>query len=84
MILLLVPLNLKNKIKCQTGNDDINDFEIMVPLKYLGNIWRIFEMPLIKCKAIIRKLLFAELKIITKLFAYLVIFMSKILVSSLQ
>ena len=56
----------------------------MVPLKYLGNIWRIFEMPLIKCKAIIRKLLFAELKIITKLFAYLVIFMSKILVSSMQ
>lgn len=61
MILLLVPLNLKNKIKCQTGNDDINNFEIMVSLKYLGNFWRIFEMPLIKCKAIIRKLLFAEL-----------------------
>ena len=84
MILLLVPLNLKNKIKCHTDNDEINNFEIMVPLKYLSNFWRIFEMPLIKCKAIIRKLLFAELKIITKLFAYLVIFMSKILVSSMQ
>ena len=33
-------------------NDDgeINNVEIMVPLKYLSNFWRTLEMPLINCE----------------------------------
>ena len=43
--------NFKTKIRGQTNNDGrINDVEIMVPLKYLGNFWRTLEMPLINCK----------------------------------
>ena len=29
---------------------EINNVEIMVPLKYLSNFWRTLEMPLINCK----------------------------------
>ena len=39
------------KITGQTNDDgEINGVEIMVPLKYLSNFWRIFEMPLINCE----------------------------------
>ena len=37
----------KSKITGQTGNDGTKDVKIMVPLKYLSNIWRTLEMPLI-------------------------------------
>ena len=40
----------KAKITDQTGNDGTKDVEIMVPLKYLSNFWRTFEMPLINCE----------------------------------
>ena len=43
--------NFKTKITVQTGNNGISkNAEIMVPLKYLNNIWRILEMTLIKCE----------------------------------
>ena len=49
--------NFKTKITGQTAanNNDGNiagrvDVEIMVPLKYLSNFWRILEMPLINCE----------------------------------
>ena len=31
----------------RTGNNDIKNVEIMVPLKYVSNSWRTREMPLI-------------------------------------
>ena len=41
----------KAKITDQTNNDgQINDAEIMVPLKYLRNFWTTLEMPLIYCE----------------------------------
>ena len=42
--------NLKVKLIGQTGNNDTKDIEIMVPLKYLSNFWRTFEIPLINCE----------------------------------
>ena len=39
------------KITGKTPNDDNEkDVEIMVPLKYLSNVWRTLEMPLINCE----------------------------------
>ena len=41
----------KIKITGKTPNDDNEkDVEIMVPLKYLSNVWRTLEMPLINCE----------------------------------
>ena len=31
----------------RTGNNDIKNVEVMVPLKYVSNSWRTLEMPLI-------------------------------------
>ena len=43
--------NFKAKITGQTDDDgEINNVEIMVPLKYLSNFWRTLEMPLINCE----------------------------------
>ena len=42
--------NFKSKITGQTGNNETNDVEIMIPLKYLTNFWRTLEMPLINCE----------------------------------
>ena len=49
--------NFKTKITGQTAANNNNgniagrvDVEIMVPLKYLSNFWRILEMPLINCE----------------------------------
>ena len=34
-----------------TNDDgDIENVEIMIPLKYLSNFWRTLEMPLINCE----------------------------------
>ena len=45
--------SFKSKVK-QTGNPPNNrntkDVEIIVPLKYLSNLWRTLEMPLINCE----------------------------------
>ena len=44
-------LNFKSKIIGKTNDDgDIENVEIMVPLKYLSNFWRTLEMPLINCE----------------------------------
>ena len=40
----------KQKIIGSTGNNDTKAVQMMVPLKYLSNIWRILEMPLINCE----------------------------------
>ena len=41
----------KKKIRGKTpNNNNEKDVEIMVPLKYLSNFWRTFEMPLIDCE----------------------------------
>ena len=43
--------NFKAKITGQTDDDgEINNVEIMVPLKYLSNFWRTLEMALINCE----------------------------------
>ena len=43
--------NFKSKIIGKTDDDgDIENVEIMVPLKYLSNFWRTLEMPLINCE----------------------------------
>ena len=42
--------NFKAKITGQIGNNGRKDVEIMVPLKYLSNVWRTLEMPLINCE----------------------------------
>ena len=39
--------NLKEKLTGKTGDIGTKNVEIMVPLKYLSNFWRTFEMPLI-------------------------------------
>ena len=48
--MLLIHLILKQKITGQTNDDGRINVEIMVPLKYLSNIWRTLEMPLINCE----------------------------------
>ena len=42
----------KIKITGKTPNNNNNekDLEIMLPLKYLSNLWRTLEMPLINCE----------------------------------
>ena len=43
--------NFKTKITGQTDNNgEINNIEIMVPLKYLGNFWRTLEILLNNCE----------------------------------
>ena len=43
----------KVKIKGNTpNNDNTKDVEIIVPLKYLSNLWRTLKMPLINCEVI--------------------------------
>ena len=42
--------NFKTKLTIQTNNNEIINVEIMVPLKYLSNFWRNFEMPVINCE----------------------------------
>ena len=43
-------LKIKEKVTCQIGDNSTNFFEIMVPLKYLSNFWRILEIPLTNCE----------------------------------
>ena len=40
----------KTKIAGRTGNYNTKNVKIRVPLKYLSNFWRTFEMPLINCE----------------------------------
>ena len=41
---------LKQKTTGQTGNGGTKNVEIMVPLNYLSNFWKTFEMRLINCE----------------------------------
>ena len=45
-----ISIKFKQQITRQTGYGGTKDVEIIVPLKYLSNFWRTFEMPLINCK----------------------------------
>ena len=42
--------NFKVEMTGQTENDGTKSVEIMVPLNYLSNFWRILEMSLINCE----------------------------------
>ena len=43
--------NLKlEKLTTQTGNNGIKNVEMIVPLKYLSNLWITLEMILINCE----------------------------------
>ena len=45
--------SFKSEIKITgktSNNGNTKDIEIIVPLKYLSNLWRILEMPLINCE----------------------------------
>ena len=42
--------NFKVKMTGQTGDNGTKNVKIKVPLKYLGNVWRTLEMPLINCE----------------------------------
>ena len=45
-----ISIKFKQQITVQTGNGGKKNVEIMVPLKYLNNIRRTLEMPLINCE----------------------------------
>ena len=47
---LIDSFNFKVKMTGQTGDNGTKNVEIVVPLKYLSNFWRTFEMPLINCE----------------------------------
>ena len=42
--------NFKAKMTGQTGDNETKNVEIMVPLKYLSNLWRTLEISLINCE----------------------------------
>ena len=42
-------LKINKKITGKSADSGTKDIEIMVPLKYLSNFWRILEMPLTNC-----------------------------------
>ena len=50
LMLLLIHLKFKKKIIDQTNDNDRNDVDMLVPLKYLSSFCRAFEMPLINCE----------------------------------
>ena len=50
LLLHLIQLFFKEKIMRQTDDNDTNNVEIIVTLKYLINSWRTLEMPLINCE----------------------------------
>ena len=49
-IILLIRLNSKKTITGKTGNNGAKNIKIIVPLEYLGNSWRAFEMPITNCE----------------------------------
>ena len=50
VIIIVLRLNLNQKITGTTGANDEQDVEIMVPSKYLSNFLRTLEMPLTNCE----------------------------------
>ena len=45
-----ISFKFKEKVTGQTGDNGTKDVETMVPLKYLSNLWKTPEMPLINCE----------------------------------
>ena len=45
-----ISFKFKQQITRKTWNGGTKDVEIIVPLKYLNNLWRILEMSLINCE----------------------------------
>ena len=45
-----ISFQFKQQIIGQTGNSGTKDVQIMVPLKYISDFWRIPQMPLINCE----------------------------------
>ena len=44
------PFKFKSRfLNSTTNNNGIINLEVAVPLKYLSNFWRTFEMPIINC-----------------------------------
>ena len=52
MMLLLIfqVIVLRLNLKGSTGDDRTKAVKVMVPLKYLSNFWKTFEMSLINCE----------------------------------
>ena len=50
VIIIVLRLNLNQKITGITGANGEQDVEIMVPSKYLSNFLRTLEMPLTNCE----------------------------------
>ena len=48
LIIISVSFRFKTKVAGITGNDGTKNVKIRVPLKYLSNVWRTPEMPLIE------------------------------------
>ena len=48
ILLLLIRLKIR-KITGQTDSNGTKNVEMLKSLKYLSNVWRTFEMPLINC-----------------------------------
>ena len=42
--------NFKEKVTGQTDDNGTKDVEIIIPLKYLSNFWRILDMFLLNCE----------------------------------
>ena len=42
-------VNIKQKLRGQTGQNGTKNVEIMVPLKYLFHFWSTLKIPLINC-----------------------------------
>ena len=49
-MLALLLIFLVQKITGSTGDDGTKAVPVMIPLKYLSNSWRTFEVPLINCE----------------------------------
>ena len=45
-----ISLKFKQQITGLTRINGTNDVKIMVPLKYLSNFWRTFELSLVNCE----------------------------------
>ena len=50
LLITVLHLNLNKKITGVTDDNGRYNVEIMKPLKYLSNFWRILEMPSVNCE----------------------------------
>ena len=45
-----ISLKFDQQLTGKTENNEIKDFKIKIPLKYLSNFWRTLAMPLTNCE----------------------------------